>query len=78
MFLTDALPCIWAAEFKLKADVIEEQIEELKKQGSNDTVNMGKLKRLMTAKVSIVCPYLNNLTTPNRLFECSWCRKTFR
>ncbi|BBN00427.1 hypothetical protein Mp_1g29090 [Marchantia polymorpha subsp. ruderalis] len=37
-------------EYKVKADEIEEQIQELKKQGSNDTTNLGKLKRQMTAK----------------------------
>ncbi|KAL2653551.1 hypothetical protein R1flu_021679 [Riccia fluitans] len=37
-------------EHKLKADAVEEQVQELKKQGSNDTTNLGKLKRQMTAK----------------------------
>jgi hypothetical protein len=58
--LTDAPSCTWSTEFKRKADEIEEQIEELKKQGSNDTVNMGKLKRQMTAKVRVVFSSLNN------------------
>ncbi|KAL3685453.1 hypothetical protein R1sor_003475 [Riccia sorocarpa] len=37
-------------EHKLKADAVEEQVQELKKQGSNDTASLGKLKRQMTAK----------------------------
>ena len=50
------------AGVKSEADEVENEIQALKKQASNETANLGKLKRQMTVKVEICMAFIFLLT----------------